>query len=420
LAALALIAGLAACSSTSKSHSATGSTASTASTAPSGSAGASPTTAGAAGNAATGAPIKVGLVCECSGPFVGGVAVPVADVYKAWVNSVNASGGINGHLIKLEFRDDANNPGNSVAAIQGLISDHVDAIVSVTSNDETWASTVEKANIPVIGVDEVDQPFFTNPDFYPEGETADNENVAYVNEVKTAGAKNFGVVYCLESPQCAESVAQLKVLGQKAGVPLAYSAAIAYNSPSYTAQCLAAQEKHVQAMIIEDNSSTIENVARDCDKQGFDPIYIGGGGSYSTDLEAIPGLKANYWLWYDNLPWFANTPATQAMNAAVDKYYPGLRHSSTLWTGSVSDAWPSGVLLEDAIKAGGLGPSDTPSAAEIVNGLTSLKGDTLNGWYSPLTFAAGKPHPEDCWFTAHVVNGTPQLVNNGQVTCQSG
>ena len=30
-----------------------------------------------------------------------------------------------------------------------------------------------------------------------------------------------------------------------------------------------------------------------------------------------------------NVPYFANTPAIQTMNAAFDKYYPGLRTSST-------------------------------------------------------------------------------------------
>jgi hypothetical protein len=77
------------------------------------------------------------------------------------------------------------------------------------------------------------------------------------------------------------------------------------------------------------------------------------------------------------------------------------------------------VGLEGAVKAGGLGPSGTPSPAEIVKGLNSLKGDTLDGWYRPLTFTAGQPHTENCWYTVHLRNGTPMLVNNGQLTCKS-
>ncbi len=59
-------------------------------------------------------------------------------------------------------------------------------------------------------------------------------------------------------------------------------------------------------------------------------------------------------------------------------------------------------------------------AAEIVTGLESLKGDTLDGWAPPPTFPAGKPHPIDCWFTGKVENGVPSVANNGQVTCQHG
>jgi branched-chain amino acid transport system substrate-binding protein len=108
------------------------------------------------------------------------------------------------------------------------------------------------------------------------------------------------------------------------------------------------------------------------------------------------------------------------MNAAVDKYYPGLRQNPNLWGEFVVLSWPSGLLLEHAVKAGGLGPSDTPSPAEIIKGLQSLKGDTLDGWAPPLTFPAGQPHPVDCWFTARMHNGVSALVNNGQLTCANG
>jgi len=413
---VALVAALAACSSSSKSSSS--STTSTSQSTSGTSTGVTSTSGSTAAQAA-GAPIKVGLVCECSGPFVGGAAVPGEDVYKAFVNTVNASGGINGHPIQLITKDDTNNPGTSVTDIQALLAAHVDAIVSVTSADELWASTVQAAGIPVIGVQDTNAPFNTNPDFYPEGETAANENVAYVGVIKASGATNFGVIYCVESPQCSESVAQLKPLGQKHGTPLIYSAGIAYNAPNFTAQCLAAQQAHVQALIIEDISSVLQKVGTDCDKQGYDPIFVTGGGSYSPALATTPGFKSNSWYWYSNVPYWANTPATQAMTSALDKYYPGLTRDTVLWNQSGANAWPSGVLLEHAVKAGGLGPSDTPSAAEIVKGLNSLQGDNLDGWYAPMTFVAGQAHPQNCWYTVHVQNGTPQLVNNGQVTCQT-
>jgi branched-chain amino acid transport system substrate-binding protein len=56
---------------------------------------------------------------------------------------------------------------------------------------------------------------------------------------------------------------------------------------------------------------------------------------------------------------------------------------------------PGPCAAGSAVKAGGLTPSTTPSPGEIVTGLQSLKGDTLDGWSPPLTFAAGQPHKTD-------------------------
>ena len=74
-------------------------------------------------------------------------------------------------------------------------------------------------------------------------------------------------------------------------------------------------------------------------------------------------------------------------------------------------------MLADAIKAGGLEANATPSSAEVVKGLESLKGDTLDGLSPPLTFTPGQPHPVDCWFTARLRNGVESLGNNGKLTC---
>jgi branched-chain amino acid transport system substrate-binding protein len=132
------------------------------------------------------------------------------------------------------------------------------------------------------------------------------------------------------------------------------------------------------------------------------------------------GLRNNFWLEFDSMPFFANVPGVQAMNAALDKYYPGLRTNATLFVQADADAWYAGLLLRDAVKAGGLTASDTPSAAEVIKGLTSLKGDTIGGLVPPLTFTPGQPHAVSCWFTARVQNGVPSVVNNGQVTCANG
>jgi branched-chain amino acid transport system substrate-binding protein len=137
-------------------------------------------------------------------------------------------------------------------------------------------------------------------------------------------------------------------------------------------------------------------------------------------MASSPAIKNNLWLASEVAPIFAQTPEAQAMNAAVDKYYPGLRQNANIWTENAVGAWVSGLLLEDALKAGGLSPSTTPTAAEIVQGLQSLHGDTLQGMAPPLTFTAGKPHLVDCWSVQRLENGVPTVLNNGGYTCKPG
>jgi branched-chain amino acid transport system substrate-binding protein len=53
-------------------------------------------TAFSAAAAVTRTPIEIGAICTCSGPLAEDNGdIPL--VYKAWVASVNAAGGINGH-----------------------------------------------------------------------------------------------------------------------------------------------------------------------------------------------------------------------------------------------------------------------------------------------------------------------------------
>jgi branched-chain amino acid transport system substrate-binding protein len=401
--ALALVALAAACSSSGKPASTGGST---------------PSQSAIGAKPATGVPIKVGLICSCSGA-TGSAYVPSEDVYKAWVNTVNGSGGINGHPIQLTTEDDAGSPGTSLGEGQTLISEHVNAIVDMSVVDQTWASAVQAAQIPVIGHNIFDVPMFTNPDFYPEGQTADSQGIALILTLKAAGATSFGDIYCVEAVACTQYNQAQKTAGSRLGIPLTFSTAIAATAPNYTAPCLAAQQKQVKYLIVADDASIIVRFAKDCDRQGYDPTYIIGGSSYSPQFGTTPGMKADTLSPYANLPDWVNSPAVQAMNTAVDKYYPGLRQNPTLWQDNASEAWPSGLLLEDAVKAGGLGPTDTPSAAAIIKGLESLKGDTLDGWAPPLTFSPGQPHPVDCWFTGRLQNGVPELLNNGQTTCEN-
>jgi branched-chain amino acid transport system substrate-binding protein len=344
--------------------------------------------------------------------------VVAEDVYKAWADTVNASGGINGHSVTIKTEDDTSTPGVALSGAQSLVSDHVDAIADLSNLDQTFASTVQAANIPVVGILSSNTPFYSNADFHSEGGTADVEVKAVIESAKSAGATSIAQLYCAEAPICAEAAPAVRAAGKQLGVPNVYSSAIAATAPNYTAQCIAAQEQHANSLFVAETSTIVTRVAADCARQGYNPTYVIDGEVFEMNLVSSPAASKNLTGEFPDLPFFAKTSGVQAFNTAMDKYYPGLREDPTRMNQDAFMAWVSGKLLQDAIQTGGLTASESPSAAEVTAGLDSLKGDTVGGLTPPLTFTSGQAHPIDCWFTARIQNGTPSVENNDQPTCQ--
>ena len=252
----------------------------------------SPATSAPTGAQATGLPIKVGLICSCSGPLSSsGAQAP--EVYRAWANTVNGSGGINGHPVQVILKDDASNPANSLQDVQALVqSDHVIALVDLTNLDETWATFVKSANIPVIGAGTSTTPMYTNSDFYPEGQTEDALFPSIIEAAKTGGATSLGLLYCAEAVQCQEGISPLKQTGQQLGLPVAYAGEIAASAPNYTAQCVAAQQGHITGLFVADIPLVINKVATNCSQQGYHPLYVIDGESLQLGIVTTPGILA--------------------------------------------------------------------------------------------------------------------------------
>jgi branched-chain amino acid transport system substrate-binding protein len=357
------------------------------------------------------------MICACTGAF-GTTIAPAGKVIDAWAKNLNATGGINGHPVQLMTADDASTPGTSVSKAQQMIDAKVDVIIDETILDSAWADTVSKAGIPVVGGNFSGAPYYTNPLFFASGQTNDSITYSNVATAKQAGATNIGIVYCAEAPQCQESVDPTKTVGQQLGVPVVYSGSISATAPNYTAQCIAAQQAKVSGLLILASGQIVAKMAADCNRQGYNPIYLTEGTGYNNSIASSQGLKDNTWSPFPILPYYVDQPQVQQMNTVIDKYYPGLRTDPTAWSVFATQAWTGGLLLQAGVKASGMTATDTPSSSTIIKGLTSLKGETLSGWSPPLTFVAGQANPVKCWFTSHISNGTPALANNGQLTCQ--
>ena len=164
--------------------------------------------------------IQIGIVCACTGPLASSISV-VPPAYQAWADATNASGGVSGYKVKVIVKNDDGNPATSLAGVQELVTqDHVIALVDATDVDTAWAPFVKEHNVPVIGQNVSQEPFFSNSDFYAPGQTEDQLFASIVGAAKKAGAKNMALLYCAEAASCQQGVAPLKATAAAEGVPL--------------------------------------------------------------------------------------------------------------------------------------------------------------------------------------------------------
>jgi branched-chain amino acid transport system substrate-binding protein len=374
-----------------------------------------PQVAGASGAKA---PIKIGLVCGCTGPLAAAV-VDVPAIYKAFVDSVNASGGINGHKIDLIYANDDSNPTTSTTIVHTFIeTDHVVAIVDASNNDAVWATYVQQAGVPVVGMDTSAEPYYDNSDFYPEGQTEDSLFSGIIDAVKQAGATKFALIYCAEAVQCQEGIAPLQAAAKGAGLSVVATEEVSASAPNYTAQCLAAQQAGATVLFTADAQTVDEKVIQDCYAQGYKPKVVIDGEILLPSLTTTPAINQATYFTVPNLPYFAKNAQITAMNKALNKYAPGIIKDVN-YGELPMETWVAGKMFQAAALAGHLGLSGNPTSAELVKGLDSLHGDTLGGLAPALTFTAGKPHPVDCWYYALLKGGKYSTPFGLKPTCST-
>jgi len=356
-----------------------------------------------ASTAPKGDPIVVGSICSCSGVQASTLG-RVKDVNDAWAKAVNANGGINGHPVKMIVKDDGGQPAKGLAAAKELIeSEKVVAIVGEVSLTEgAWEKYVSGKGVPVVGGLAIAAPFLTNPDFFASGSSQPVVTVGTMQQAKDAGKKSVGVLYCAESPICAQLDPLAKGAAQIVGGLSYRSGKVAATAPNYTAPCLSNKNAGVDALYLAHNSQVVQRVIDSCAKQGYTPVSVGSANTVGNDWLKNPNLdgaivtssNANY---ADE-----SIPAVKEYIEAIDQYAPGLREEDGYGVNSLYP-WAGGKLFEAAAKAAKLTPTSTPE--DVKTGLYALKEETLGGLSAPLTFTKGKPAFPTCYFAIGVKDG---------------
>jgi branched-chain amino acid transport system substrate-binding protein len=361
--------------------------------------------------------ITIGSIDTLTGPEASGFA-GVQQTQQAWADYTNAHGGIDGHKVKLVILDDGGSGPTALQDAKQLVEqDHVVAIASaMTDADPSFASYVDAVKIPVVGGSDIDTEWETNPYYFPQGQTTSVQDGTQVQLAKQAGATKFGWLYCTEVATCAESTPVFSNYAKQiGGISLAYSAGISATQPSYTAPCLAAKAAGVNAMEVGEAPIAWTNVATACATQGFHPQWIASSSEVNASNLATSALNGMIVQLVD-FPWIdQSTPATKAYYDALKTYEPSVLTGAG-FDASSSEAWTALQLFAAAVQAGHPGSSVT--TADVLNGLWSLKDDTLGGLAPPLTFTQGKPAGNvTCGFVVADKNGKWAETQGLKIIC---
>ncbi len=366
----------------------------------------------------TGAPIVLGNIGTYSGAPSAATNAGGQQALTAWEDSVNAAGGINGHPVKVIFKDDQNAPATGLLDAKDLVQQHVIAIIGEQSDtDSAWGPYLKSVNIPVIGGVSFTTEFATDSDFFPSGTTLAPMQFGSISLAQKGGGTKLGVIYCAESPLCAKSVPFYKAIGQVLGVPVVYSTKVSATQPDYTAACLAAKGAGADMLTIAEPSPIVIRVVSGCSSQGYKPLLTESAASASGQWLTTPALSGAT-LSSPQAPWTdTSIPGVKAYRDALAKYEASVLGSPTEDLVTALQAWAGGVELQAAIKAAGV--TGVPSSADVVKGLNTFNNETLGGLAPPLTFREGVPHSVPCYFGVSIKDGAFSSLNNGQMQCVS-
>ena len=194
------------------------------------------------------------------------------------------------------------------------------------------------------------------------------------------------------------------------GVQIVYSSQVSITQPDFTPQCLGASSSGAQVIWAIVDSNSFRRIAASCHRQGLQVQYVAAQLVVTSDLAEDPDLEGMI-ATVPTFPWmFGGNPAAAGYLQANQQYAGGLVLSS-----ATSISWASGQLLARALEHLG---SAAPTSDAVLQGLWSLRGDTLGGLVPPLTFTAHQPAPINaCYFVVAIRGGRWTAPSGAQTQC---
>jgi len=311
------------------------------------------------GTIAKGKPVTIGISLSLSGDFsADGNAFKQG--YQLWADSVNKSGGLLGHQVKLDIVSDASSPTQVVTNYQKLISlDHVNLTFGPFSSllSLPAAKTVARYGYAMVegagGAPSVFQAGLTN--LFDVSMPVKDSLVPFANWLATlpASKRPKTVAYVTTNDAFTEpQIPVAKAIISKAGIKTAYYSVFPAETTDYTPIADAVAAAKAQVVVLGSvDVPTVSAFMQAFEQAHYNPkVFIATGGpDQGTSFSSVVGVKNANGVMVPNA-WYgsATTPGSQAMVAAYVKKYGG---SASTISADVAEAYSVGQVINQAVVA---------------------------------------------------------------------
>ncbi|MCW2524658.1 MAG: hypothetical protein JWO63_2993 [Frankiales bacterium] len=358
VAAVTLVTGLTACSSSKSSDSSGGGSGSTSS--------------------ASGGTIKIGVLSDLTGPASSGFVTAEKGI-KAYVNGVNAAGGINGQKISYVMGDTQSTAAGALTATQKMVqSDKVFAIVEVSSDAYGAQPYLLKQGIPMIGGG-FDSPLWSDP---KQTNLFNSVGVTNYSQVPLANGQFFksqGVTKCgsIGYESSVSSATSVKAFNQActiAGMKAAFTQNVPFGSTDMGAIALKIKAAGVDGLFYSTVPNTAFALNAALRQIGVTLKVASLPTGYGSDLlessAAVTAAQGDFFSTV-GLPAEANTPATQ--KRAADLAAVGVTGPPTF---AEQEAYVAMSAFAAGLKAAGANPTREKFSTSL-RAITDFDADVL-------------------------------------------
>ena len=360
-------------------------------------------------------PLKIGFILDKSGPNGPGQGDVASAVAQAWEKYTNSHGGVGGHPVNIDIKDDAGNPANGQATAAAMVADKstVAVLLLDAASESTYAKTLSDAGLPVVG------GLGYHPDLWGVLPNVFGITTTYPSVVnmqaqaaKDAGAKKVSSAICAEIDTCASAVPILQTAVKKAGLTYGGTVKIAASASDFTAECLQFVNDHTDFIQLSASASVGIRVYNDCVQQGFNGFLGASGGSVVSTLYGAPNIKLAGGI--NAFPWWTDDPPVKQFRAVMDA---GGVTAKVYGAPTGTATYASLELFKKTMEKASLPAS--PTRADVLAAYRTISGETLDGLLpQPISFTSGKsPAQIPCFWLYTYENG--KFAGTLKPTCEA-